>query len=128
MIHLRVAWMTESTTIADTVLWQFRYSLLVPNTTQLVSLPTNNPDTPFVADNALATLRILQLTEKAKINARSISNTDEYFFFTVEMGAKAAGLTESIWFVGLEIEFTPRLGRYHRHVEGEPWTAAVGPS
>lgn len=127
-IYLRVAWTTNSITVADTVLWQFRYNLMVPNTTQLGSSPVTELDTILVADNALATQRVIQLTEKGKINARSISNTDEYIFFTVEMGAKAGGLAESLWFVGLEVEYTPRLGRYHRRVEGEPWAATANPS
>lgn len=106
---LRAVWTSGSGVTSDGITWKFLYSLFDGNDSALV-VPSTVLDTPWVADNVLANAD-LQITENGLLKGGTIPDTSRWMMFLVEMDAFDAGLTENKYLLGLEIEFTPRLGR-----------------
>jgi hypothetical protein len=110
-LRWRGVWTTNSTTAADTVDWKLTYRVLIPETTAISAGIITALDTVIAQDNVLGTSDVIHRTPWGILNAGTIGNTVEYLSVQMEMDAKAAGLTENIWLLGLEVEHTIRRGR-----------------
>lgn len=125
-IYVRCIWSTDSATIADTIDWKFLYLAVTPDLTELIA-PATALDTVIPQDTVpVATAKVINRTAQGKINARTIADAALYLAFICEMDAKAAGLSEDVFFHGVEFEYTPHFGPLNAvdDVEGEAWKAA----
>ncbi len=116
-IFIRVLWTTLSNTVADTVDWRFRYLLNQANLAAaggLFGAPTTVLDTVIPQDNSLGLsggAALTHLTADGVLKGGTITEVQDFLHFTVDMNAFAAGLTESKWLLGVEFEYTRRMGR-----------------
>lgn len=128
-VYVRVVWATASTTNSDTVTWKVLFNLLEPTTTLLNRLiaPATALDTAIPQDTVVGGFGPqVMVTENGVINADTLTpdvpaKPYQYIQLLVEMDAKEEELTEDLFLVGLEFEYTPRLGLYHRRQEANAW-------
>lgn len=109
-IEARVHWTSGSADVADTIDWKLRYLKITPNVTVIISAATDL-DTVIAQDTVpVATAYAYCATEWGAIlpAVTAISNKTEAIEFEVEMDAKAAGLAEAVFFLGLELRYTPK--------------------
>lgn len=109
-ILFRVVWTSASATIADTVTWKLLYFYFVGDGASLVT-PSVELDTVIPVLDAVQGNKVIQITGNGVLKGGTFLGTSRYFHFLVAMSAFAAGLDEDKWLVGLEVEYTPRLGR-----------------
>lgn len=112
-IRVRLHWTSGSSDTADTVTWKVRYLKIVPDTTAIVSAATAL-DVVVAEDNALGTAYIHQTSSWGAIlpAVTAFADNVEVIQWEVEMDAKAAGLTEDLFLMGLELEYTPHRLAY----------------
>lgn len=118
-IEVRFAWSSQSATAADTVDWKFLYALLVPNTTA-IAVPTTALDTVIPQETVVGVANTFQLTEPGKINGNVIPDTAKYITFLCELDAKAAGLSEKVYFHGIEFSYTPKWSKNGSNMPAKP--------
>lgn len=110
----RVIWTTDSTTAADTVDWKLFYASDRALSGTL-ALPATALDTVIAQSNVLgASAKRIHQTAWGIINGGTLYLAGvylEYISFALEMDAKAGGLSEDIWALGIEVEHTIRRGR-----------------
>jgi hypothetical protein len=98
----RVVWTSGSSTAADTIDWKVSVKVQTADAALIVSSLT----TVTLSDTALATAYCLQRTPAGTFAAGVIDNMD-IFVLQVEMHAKAVGLSEDIFFLGVELLYVP---------------------
>lgn len=101
-VFARVLWTTASTTAADTVLWKVSVKVQTAEDALTVSSPT----TVSLTDNATASAYEYLVSPGDDFVAGTIDNMDT-FVLEVEMDTKAVGLTEDIYFLGVELLYVP---------------------
>lgn len=101
-VFARVVWTSGSSTAADTISWKVAVKVQTADAALTVSSPT----TVTLSDTALGTAYCLQRTPSGTFAAGVIDNMD-IFVLQVEMHAKAAGLSEDIFFLGVELLYVP---------------------
>ncbi len=115
-LGLRVVWTTASVTAADTVDWIVTYDD-VAEEAALGAISTAL-DTVIAVDTVGgAVAYTLKFTERGIINGDSI--VGPYLGLKIEQNAKAAGLTEALQCLGLEVNYVPRL-LDGRRVQNDP--------
>ena len=122
-IRVRAIWATESVTTADRVVWKFLYDELTPDVTELVA-PATALDTVIAADAPIATAKTLLRSPAGIINAKSIADTELYWSFLLESDAQTGNpLTDGVYLLGVEFEFSPKHGPGELEAEAIPWQA-----
>lgn len=101
-VFARVVWTSGSSTATDTIDWKVAVKVQTADAALTVSSPT----TVTLSDTALGTAYCLQRTPSGTFAAGVIDNMD-IFVLEVEMYAKAAGLSEDIFFLGVELLYVP---------------------
>lgn len=99
--YVRVLWSSGSSDTADTITWK----VAVKVQTAGAALSGTVSDTVSLADT-VSGLYHYQTTLADKFAAGTVDN-GETFMVEVEMDAKAAGLTEDIYFLGVELLYLP---------------------
>lgn len=124
-VNFRIVWTSASNDTADTVLWKVFYGNYGSGT--LIANASTALDTVVPTDNVLG-MRMLHITEPGVLNANKL--TSDYVELLVEMDTKAVGLSEDIWLLGLELEYTVQIGRYARgrRAQARPVAGALHPS
>lgn len=120
-IGIRILWTTASSTIADTVTWKFLYNTVEKNAT-VMAKPATILNTVLVAEVDTATAYIVQRSQTEGVLAGGIltKGSPDYLSFLVEMDAKS-GITEDIFLLGVEFEYTVRAGRGHHVANAVDW-------
>jgi hypothetical protein len=109
-VRLRVWWTTDSTTNTDTVDWVVRYSLLQADQSTAIGSPATVLNTVIAQDLVLgSTAELPHATAFGVIDRSVIPENSVLWGLEVEVDAKDAGLAEDLWFLGLEVRYTPRL-------------------
>lgn len=107
-IRARVRWTSGSQTTADTVLWKLFRKVLVPNVTALSATIDTALDTTIPTDNVPSTTAFVNcVTAYGKWNASTEFGPGYSHMLKVEMDTKAAGLSEDIYLLGLDLLYTP---------------------
>ena len=120
-IYVRFIFTTESVTAADTITWKFLYALLTPGTDAFAA-PATVLDTVLVAQAVTGTTRTLERTSTPGVlKGGTISDADLYMSFTCSK-LSDVGISESIFFLGVEFEFTVKQDHGNLIVEPEAWT------
>jgi len=114
-IRFRVIWMSESNTAGDGITWLMLYSLMTLNSSS-VAAPATALDTPIAEDEVISQ-DLLMASPTGILNAGKITNED-YISLLIRLSAFDAGMTEPKFLVGLEVEYTPRQGKYPRSLPG----------
>lgn len=120
-IYVRFIFATESATAADTILWKFLYGLFTPGTDALAA-PATALDTVLASQTVKGTTRTLERSVVAGVlNGGTIPDADLYMAFTC-IKVSDVGIAESIFFLGVEFEYTEK--KYHGNLVSEPeaWT------
>lgn len=107
-IKVSAVWATDSTTVADTVLWLVTYGAMTPNTTVLAAAATAL-DTVIAVDNVIGAANVIQQSPQGIIDGGSIAAAATFLTLLVEMATKAGGLAEDIHFIGLEFDFVKKF-------------------
>ena len=122
-VYVYVRWCSGSSTTTDSVLWKVFYKEITPDTTQLSATISTALDTAIADDACLGTAYVDQRTPAGKISRCSIAEAALDLALKVEMDTKT-DITEDIFLLGLELEYTPRLSdTLTRKVEAMPWKA-----
>jgi hypothetical protein len=107
-IRTRVRWTSGSSTTADTITWKVFRKVMTPNTTSLTNTISTALDTAIPQDTVpVATAFALCHTAYGKWNASADFGPAYSHLLKVEMDAKAVGLAEDIYLLGLDILYTP---------------------
>ncbi len=101
-VFARVIWTSGSSTAADTITWKVAVKVQSAGS----ALSATVSDTLSLADTATASAYDYQVTVADDFAAGVIDNMDT-FMLEVEMDAKAGGLTEDIYFLGVELLYVP---------------------
>lgn len=105
-IRFRVHWTSGSATTADTITWKVFYKSIVPNTTTIAAAATAL-DT-VIAEDTVEGAYIWQATEWGVLKGGTLALNVEALMLQVELDAFAAGLTENIFPLGLEMAYSPK--------------------
>lgn len=112
-MYARVIWTTGSVTTADTITWKMFIRTLSLNSTALSGTINTALNTPIPQDTVpTTTAYTLNATAKGTINANSapVATRDStYMSLQIEMHAKAVGLSEDVFFMGVELLYAPHL-------------------
>lgn len=111
-IYARVHWTSGSTDTADTVTWKVWYKALVFNTTAILAIGNTGGvalDFPVPADDVpVATAYAWAVTEEGFMIPNKLPDSTGALLWSVEYDAVDVGLSEDVFFLGLEIRYTPR--------------------
>lgn len=125
-IDVRFWWCSalNGSVTTQTAGWKFLYSGLVANS-GVIAAPATALDTVIAADPPIGVAYTLQQSEWGTINARTIGPTVDWFAFIAELDAIGGTFTEAKYLLGVEFQYTLRLGNdpYHLRVPGETWVA-----
>ena len=111
-IYVRVRWATGSATSADTVTWKVFYKLVSIDNDALSATISTALDTVIGEDTVGSTTAYkLRGSPWGKINRNSITNLGASLELLVEMDAKAAGLSEDLYFHSLEFAYHRLVGK-----------------
>lgn len=105
-IRFRVHWTSGSATTADTITWKVFYKAIVPDTTTIAAAATAL-DT-VIAEDTVAGAYIWQATSWGVLKGGTLAHNVEKLMLQVELDAFAAGLTENIFPLELEIAYSPK--------------------
>lgn len=109
--YVRVHWTSGSSTTADTITWKVFRKARTQNVEALTATIDTALDTAIPQDTVpVATAFAVCVTSSGKINAGSITPTDVQEL-ALEMDAKAAGLSEDIFALGVELLYVPLLAK-----------------
>ena len=100
--RVRPLWTTGSSTAADTIVWKTSVKVQTIGSALTVSTPTTVSHSDTASDTAFQ----LFAGPSAEFSAGVVDNQD-LFMIEVEMDNKAGGLTEDIFFLGLELLYIP---------------------
>lgn len=110
-IYVRVLWSSLSQTAADTVLWKVFYKLISLDNDALSATISTPLNTVIGTDTVGSTTAgMTRATDWGVINPGSITNIGCIVQLLLEMDAKAVGLTEDLYALGIEFA-------YHRLVK-----------
>lgn len=103
-VYVRPVWTTASQTEADTVTWIVLWEKFAAGAA--LSATVNNALDTTIAEDTVGTTTayVVQKTAWGIINADQLEH-GVLTVFEVEMDAKAAGLSEDLWLLGLEISY-----------------------
>lgn len=118
-VYVRVHYTTGSSDTADTVLWKVRYLPIQPNVTEIVSAATALDEVIATDTIPVATAYVWTATEWGRINANTLTNRVEAIQWEVEMDTKDTDISEDIFFLGLEIRYTPKRLQYRDGMKHE---------
>jgi hypothetical protein len=122
-IRVRAIWECAAAAVgARDITWKFLYSLITPDTTALI-VPATALDTAIAVDVPLGTANTVQRSPAGIINANTIGDTVLYMSFLMEMDAFHADLSEDKHLLGVEFEYTVRMG-HGKPLEGPAWSHA----
>lgn len=105
-IEWRVHWTSGSSTTDDTVTWKVTHKEINREDTAIAVASTAL--TNAVAQDTVSGAYDWQVTEWGTLKGRVLTKNAYALPLGVEMDAKAAGLTEALLFLGLELRYTPR--------------------
>ena len=105
-ISFRVHWTSGSATTADTIDWKVFYKAIVPDSTTIAAASTAL-DTVIAQDTVVGAYT-WQATAWGVLKGGTLANTVEKPMLQVELDAFAAGLTENIFPLELEIAYSPK--------------------
>lgn len=123
-IKARVIWATESVTTTDGLTWKILYGELTPNSSA-VAAPATALDT-VIAEQlvSVAVAKTMYRTAAGIIVAKSIADAALYLSFLVEADAQTGNpLSDGVYLLGVEFEYTPKLSRKSMHRGAREWTA-----
>ena len=118
-ISVRFVWSSQSATAADTVDWKFLYKLMTPDST-VIAVPSTALDTVIPQETVVGVANTLQRTAPGIINGNTIADAAEYIIFLCEMDALAAGLSEKVYFHGIEFGYTPKWSKHGSNMPAKP--------
>lgn len=122
-LQARVHWTSGSATTADTIDWKVFYEQLAANGTLTGTI--NDALNTVIAQDTVAGAWAWQVTEAGVLTANTIlPASTPMLLWQVEMDAKAAGLTEDIMFLGLELAYLPKISaddESHARRVNAPW-------
>jgi len=119
-LYVRFIFATESVTAADTILWKFLYGLFTPGTDALAA-PATALDTVLASQAVTGTTRTLERSSVAGvINGGTIADANLYMAFTCSK-VSDVGIAESIFFLGVEFEYTVKQDRGNLVTEPETY-------
>ena len=103
-VYVRPVWTTASQTEADTVTWKVFWEKFAAGAA--LSATVNNALDTVIAEDTVGTTTayVVQKTAWGIINADQLEH-GVLTAIEVEMDAKAAGLSEDLWLLGLEISY-----------------------
>ena len=117
-VGFRVLWATASTEAADTVAWKVTYGAIAAG--EALAAPATALSTAIAEDTVdTTTAYVLQRSERGILDGGSIAAADLLVALGVEMDAKAVGLSEDLFFIGLECDYVPLLTT-GRPVQNDP--------
>lgn len=105
-IKFRVHWTSGSSTTADTITWKVFYKPIVPDSTTIAAASTAL-DT-VIAEDTVAGAYTWQATSWGVLKGGTLAANVEKLMIQVELDAFAAGLTENIFPLELEIAYSPK--------------------
>lgn len=118
-VYFRVHWTSASSTGADTVDWKVLTSVLAHNTDRLNSIsPATALTFPIPQDTVGASATYsYRVTAPGYVDfpAAGVTMDQAGTYLAVldcEMDAKAGGLSEDIWLIGLEVAFVPKVSKH----------------
>jgi hypothetical protein len=107
-IDMRVRWSTGSATAADTITWIILYGTELSES-GAASAAGTALDTTIAQDTVGTTTAYTILsTAWGSIAPKTAALLSRGFLISVENDAMAAGLTEAVHFLGVEIKYTPK--------------------
>lgn len=109
-VYARVHWTSGSSTTADTITWKLWRKNRSPNNDALTATIDTALDTVIAQDTVPAGVAFtIGITAAGKWNANAFlpSNVQE---LALEMDAKAGGLSEDIYALGVEFLYVPMIG------------------
>lgn len=116
-VYARVHWTSAAAAVgARDITWKVMYHALLVNST--VAAPSTVLNKVIPVDTPTGTAHQWQMTDEGVINGGVLSERTEMLGLIVEMDAFNAALSESKYFMGLELRYTPRRfyygdGMYH---------------
>ncbi len=120
-IDARIIWTCDAAAVGDRdITWKLLWAGLIPGVTALVNSPGNV--LTFDAQAPVGFAKTEERTAAKTIAAGAIADTALYMQFLVEMDAFDAALSENKFLLGIEFEYSPRLGRLHGR-RADPWSA-----
>lgn len=121
-IYVRFIYATKSDVAADVITWKFLYGLFNPGT-DLLAAPATALDTPLVQETITGVdLTLERSNVPGVLNGGTIPDADLYWAFTcIEL--LETGITEDIYFMGVEFEYTVKQDRGNLVSEPETWEA-----
>lgn len=120
-IYFRPVWATSSTTTTQLLKTDFAYTSITPGTTQLIA-PLTALDTAVPDSSPVGTARVPIVGTNGVLNGGTLTAAQTYITLLMERKAGTT-VTGNVWLIGLEIEYTPRYGLYHRRSEAAAWQA-----
>jgi len=117
--HFRVHWTSGSSTTADTATWIATYLALVAHDTAIIE-PVTALDIAIPEDTVSGAYDY-QLTDWGSLDGGTFTQETEAIALRVELDAFAAGLTEDVFFLGLEIRYTPKYFQSKGSMRHEAW-------
>lgn len=108
-LRFRVVWATDSVTVTDTVTWTVLYKSYIPGAAAII-VPATALSTAIAADSPSATAKSPLQSPWGILDGATLAKANAFIGLTLKMDAKVA-ITEDIWALGLEVEYTERRGR-----------------
>ena len=119
-IGVRVAWLASIALTTKVILWTVAQNSFIPGTDTLDAYPTTALDTVIASDSAEGN-KVISLTPQGIINGKTFGDTVKFISFKVTLTSFDV---TSPYLVGLELEYTPKVGRWSRKSsQGRPWRA-----
>lgn len=123
-IYFRVVWSSEAAAVGSrSVTWRVSYSLAQGNVNTVLDGGNSVLDTAIAADTPKGTAKTLQVTENGILNAGSLASAKTHLMLAV-LPNPVTSFSEDKYFLGLEIEYTPRFGRGKNRYEALALEAA----
>lgn len=116
-LGFKVYWTSGSATSADTIDWIVVYKKVTEDAA--ITAPATALTTAIAQDTVGAnTAWLMKVTSEGVLDGATLTSTSRILFINVEMDTHAVGLSEDIYFLGLEVLYTPRMtaGRAMQHV------------
>jgi hypothetical protein len=117
-VDVRFIWSSEAAAVgARDITWVFKYAFLTPGTTAIAA-PVSA--LTFAAQAPTGTAKVLERSPTAKEwDLSGQVSTVMYLHLMAQMSAFNAALSENKYLIGLEFEYTPRLGRFKSQTKGK---------
>ena len=109
-IGVRVVYTHGSATATDTVTWIVLRSIGYADDNTAMVIGATALDTTVAAQTLTgAVARELKRTARGVINANTFTQDDYFWAFNTELDATDVATTEGVYFLGLEVDYVPRV-------------------